>query len=596
MKKTFILTLLTIITLGLFRPITASAEESQKLPSGIERDLISQKIQDYVKEHEKTTAGMATAVFDKDGTIYQGNFGYMDKEKGIKADDDSVFEWGSVTKLTIWVSVMQLWEQGKINLEEDIRTYLPEGFLKNLRYDKPITMLDLMNHQPGFDETPLYNKGDNKTIEELLLDYQPIQSFEPGTTTAYSNYGTSLASYIVERISGQKYVDYVHEHVFQPLGMDRTGILADLSDNAYAQAKLKEAKGYDSQGKLIGNVPYKVGLYSEGGVVGTLDDLQKFSQALLGRKTLFKRLETWSTLYSTTSTYAGTDNARNAHGFWASHYSVTLLGHSGNSNGFSSNLYLDLENGIGQVILTNQQYELIYNMQMPELIFGKMKTASEETKKQFSPGSYRYLSSYNNGPLSILLMMPGTIMKFGKLTDQPGLLTTFWTIDQSQGADRIEVGVLDAEKLSDTELFQHYLVLILGALGLVFALGNVLISSLIGGFRLILRKARSSAPRSWKIWNYLTSIGIILFGGNLILFLLSAMNPFQNYSMIQSWRFIAFAGLGLFLAGCAVFPLFSKARRGLGKGRLFLTVLTSLSASAIVANILYWSLYQWWVM
>ena len=93
MKKSFILTILTIITLGLFQPATALAEETQKLPSGIERDQIGQKIQDYVKEHEKTTAAVETAVFDKDSTIYQGNFGYMDKEKGIKADNGSVFDW-----------------------------------------------------------------------------------------------------------------------------------------------------------------------------------------------------------------------------------------------------------------------------------------------------------------------------------------------------------------------------------------------------------------------------------------------------------------------------------------------------------------------
>ena len=127
MKKTFIFTLLTILTLGLFRPATALAEE-QKLPSGIERSQIGQKIQNFAKEHEKTTAGMATAIFDTNGTIYQGSFGYMDKKKGIPADDESVFEWGSVTKLTIWVSVMQLWEEGKIDLEEDIRTYLPKVF------------------------------------------------------------------------------------------------------------------------------------------------------------------------------------------------------------------------------------------------------------------------------------------------------------------------------------------------------------------------------------------------------------------------------------------------------------------------------------
>ena len=115
MKKSFILTLLTIITLGLFRPVTALAED-QKLPSGTDRSQIGQKIQDFVKEHEKTTAGMATAVFDKNGTIYKGNFGYVDKENKVKVDDDSVFEWASITKLTVWVSVMQLWEEGKIDL------------------------------------------------------------------------------------------------------------------------------------------------------------------------------------------------------------------------------------------------------------------------------------------------------------------------------------------------------------------------------------------------------------------------------------------------------------------------------------------------
>ena len=213
MKKSILIILLSILTLGIFRP-SAVLADSQKLPSGTERSQIGQKIESFVKEHEKTTVGMTTAVFDKNGTIYKGNFGYVDKENKVKVDDDSVFEWASITKLTVWVSVMQLWEEGKIDLEADIKTYLPEGFLRNLRYDKPITMLDLMNHQAGFDEMPLYKKGDKSDLEEQFRDYQPIQSFEPGTTTSYSNFSTALASYIVERISGQKYADYVHEHVF----------------------------------------------------------------------------------------------------------------------------------------------------------------------------------------------------------------------------------------------------------------------------------------------------------------------------------------------------------------------------------------------
>ena len=87
-------------------------------------------------------------------TLYQKNFGYTDKEKKLAVDDKSVFEWGSTTKITVWVSVMQLWEEGKIDLKTDIREYLPQNLLKNLKYDKPITMLDLMNHQAGFEDYP----------------------------------------------------------------------------------------------------------------------------------------------------------------------------------------------------------------------------------------------------------------------------------------------------------------------------------------------------------------------------------------------------------------------------------------------------------
>ena len=593
MKKSIILTLLTIITLGIFRP-TAALADSQKLPSGTDRDKIGQKIQDFVKEHEKTTAGMATAVFDKNGTIYKGNFGYVDKENKVKVDDDSVFEWASITKLTVWVSVMQLWEEGKIDLEADIKTYLPEGFLRNLRYDKPITMLDLMNHQAGFDEMPLYKKGDKSDLEEQFRDYQPIQSFEPGTTTSYSNFSTALASYIVERISGQKYADYVHEHVFEPLDMDRTAILPDLSDNAYVQEKRKEDKGYDDQGKLLGDTPFKLWMYPVGGAVGTLGDLQKFAQALLARKTLFERPETWSTLYSPSLTYPGTDTTRNAHGFWANEYGTTVLGHGGNTLGFSSRMILDLEHGIGYIVMTNQSTEQNYNFQMPELVFGPRKTASKETQEQFSPGYYRTLRNFNQGPLAIFKMVSGFANNWQKLSEDQRLLNNFWTIYQSKGKPHIALGVADYEKISDFDFYKDFIVLGSGGLGIIYALGLLLISLILGAYRLIFRKKQDQPDHVWKVWNILTAVGVLVFPINL--FLMFVAQASGDFSEIAQWRYILFAGLGLFLAGCAVYPLFRKTRKGLGKGRLFLTVLTSLSALAIVANILYWSLYQWWVM
>ena len=592
MKKTFIFILLTILTLGLFRPATALAEE-QKLPSGTERIQLSQKIQDYVKEHEKTTAGMATAVFDKGGTIYQGNFGFMDKEKGLKTDDNSVFEWGSVTKLTVWVSVMQLWEEGKIDLEEDIRTYLPEGFLRNLRYDKPITMLNLMNRQSGFDEAPLYMQG-GKSLEDLLLQYQPIQSFEPGTTTAYSNFSTGLAAYIVERISGQFFVDYAHKHIFQPLGMERTAIAQDLSDNAYVQAKRKEVKGYAADGSLLGDALYEVGLYPVGRATGTLSDLQKFAQALLSRKTLFSRLETWEKLYTGTSYYPGTDIVRNAHGFWASEFAVTVLGHGGNTSGFSSFLLLDLKNGIGQVIMTNQGLEEIYNDGMPELIFGKRPTASAETQKKFEPGYYQILRNFNQGPLSLYQLFPGNMLHM-KEPSSDRMDHLFWTIYKSgNGKTRIATPVSDFERLPDWEIWTKFGLIALAALSLVYVLVNLLVRFALVLYRLVFGKVKSKQNRAREWWHIVTAAGVVTVAGNLLLLLLSSNAT--DLSIIAQWRYMVFAGLGLFLAGCAVYPLFSKAKKGLGKGRLFLTALTSLSAFAIVANILYWSLYQWWAL
>ena len=81
-----------------------------------------------------------------------GYYGYADKENNIKVDKDTVFEWGSASKLMVWVSVMQLVEQEKISLEADIQEYLPSDVLKNLNYDADITMLHLMNHSAGFQE------------------------------------------------------------------------------------------------------------------------------------------------------------------------------------------------------------------------------------------------------------------------------------------------------------------------------------------------------------------------------------------------------------------------------------------------------------
>ena len=594
MKKSFILTLLTIITLGLFRPITALAEE-QKLPSGTDRDKIGQKIQDFVKEHEKTTAGLATTVFDKDGTIYKGNFGYMNKEKKVKTDDSSVFEWGSVTKLTVWVSVMQLWEEGKIDLEEDIRTYLPEGFLKNLRYDKPITMIDLMNHQAGFSESIQgYKEETGLTIEESLATNQPTQSYEPGTMTSYSNFSAGLASYIVERISGQDFSTYVHEHIFQPLEMNDTAMSSDLKDNLKVYKKRMEALSYSADGQTSKGTAYLYSaLYPMGNAASTMADFQKFAQALLKKEKLFQRAETWETLYTVTSTYPGTELPLNMHGFWATEFGMTVVGHSGNTLGYSSFILLDLKNGIGMTIMTNQEHEFVYNHEMPALVFGPKKKTDSATFDKFQSGNYRSARYYETGPLSFTRIFPRTSYVTNS-ADNKFLNGDFAVVSEQNGTAKVTYAYGDSFKVKDIDVMRDWAVLISMVVGVIYALLQLLVRGGLDLFRLVFKKNQSKTPKELRIWTYLTSLAAVGVAVNFyFLFLaLGASDP----SYLSSWRYIIFAGLGLILAGCAVFPLLTKARKGLSKSRLFLTVLTSLSALVIVANILYWSLYQFWAL
>lgn len=130
-----------------------AAENSEQTPSGIAYSDLKKQMEDYIEVRKETTSSVSVTVFDKTDDIASVIYGDANTKDNIKADKDTVYEWGSISKMLVWTSVMQLYEQGKIDLNADIRNYLPEGFLSNLSYKEPITMLHLMNHTAGFQET-----------------------------------------------------------------------------------------------------------------------------------------------------------------------------------------------------------------------------------------------------------------------------------------------------------------------------------------------------------------------------------------------------------------------------------------------------------
>lgn len=183
---------------------------------------------------EKYHIPNATVSVVKDGEIvYKKGFGWADIENNIPVDaDTTLFRIGSTSKLITWTAVMQFVEAGKLDLNTDINRYLDfeisPQLAKPLRNTttKPITMTHLMTHTPGFEDHPdmlfRLSEEDLLILNKYIKNYLPARIFPAGEVAAYSNYGTALAGYIVERLSGQPFSDYVEKNIFTPLNMNNS--------------------------------------------------------------------------------------------------------------------------------------------------------------------------------------------------------------------------------------------------------------------------------------------------------------------------------------------------------------------------------------
>jgi CubicO group peptidase (beta-lactamase class C family) len=178
-------------------------------------------------------AGAVVAVVKDGKPLFAKGYGYADYEKKIPVSpENTLFRPGSISKLFTWTSVMQLVEQGKVDLDRDVNTYI--DFKVPSTFGKPTTLRDIMTHRPGLEETikDLFvgSEKDLRPIAQYLPTHLPAQIFPPGTTPAYSNYATTLAAYIVERVSRQPFDDYVEAHILKPLEMTHATFRQPLPD------------------------------------------------------------------------------------------------------------------------------------------------------------------------------------------------------------------------------------------------------------------------------------------------------------------------------------------------------------------------------
>jgi CubicO group peptidase (beta-lactamase class C family) len=189
---------------------------------------------------EEHVAGAKVTVVEDGRLVFAKGYGHADQEKREPVvPEETLFFPGSAAKLFTWTAVMQLVDKGEIDLDADINTYI--DFEIPDTYPEPITMSDLMTHTAGFEEQFTAQLAEDRQdvlpLREFLIRNLPERVYPPDEYFAYSNYGTALAGYVVERVSGEPYEVYVEEHILKPLRMKHSaatqplppGLAADLS-------------------------------------------------------------------------------------------------------------------------------------------------------------------------------------------------------------------------------------------------------------------------------------------------------------------------------------------------------------------------------
>ncbi len=227
------------------------------------------------------------ALVAKDGQIiYKKAFGMADIELNVPMQPDMVFRIGSITKQFTAVAILQLMEQGKLSLQDDITKYIPDYPTHGYN----ITIEHLLTHTSGiksYTNVPDFKKYVRQDMkpEEAINTFRNLpMEFAPGTKWNYNNSGYFLLGYVIEKISGKTYQEYIDENFFKPLGMTGSCYGND------SRIIKNRASGYQNGKDGVQNADFLSMLlpYSAGAIQSTVEDLYRWNQALHSYKLVSK--------------------------------------------------------------------------------------------------------------------------------------------------------------------------------------------------------------------------------------------------------------------------------------------------------------------
>lgn len=381
-----------LFCLLLFKCSTIFAEEASEKSSSIQHKLTTADVSAFLdgfmplQIEQSDIAGAVIAVVKDGALVFAKGYGYADTAKKTPiSPETTLFRVGSISKLFIWTAVMQQVELGKLDLDRDVNDYL--DFKIPPAFDKPITMRDIMTHRTGFEEAIkdlFVGTAENlNPLSSYLQSHIPSRIFPPGVTPAYSNYASTLAAYIVERVSGQNFNDYVEEHIIKPLNMDNSTFRQPIPDALKASM---------SNGYILGSGEPKSFEFVQGAPAGSLSasavDIAHFmimhlQNGRYGNVQILKP-ETAMQMHARQEGWPKAINAMCLGFYEQSQNDHRVIGHGGDTVLFHSNLFLILNANTGLFISCNSAGQSPINLRA--VLFDKFmdryfpETSSPEPK------------------------------------------------------------------------------------------------------------------------------------------------------------------------------------------------------------------------
>ena len=351
--------------------------------------------------------GLSVGIVYDQELIWQKGFGYANVEKKTPMTPQTIFRIASVTKLFTCTAIMQLRDQGKLQLDDPIEKYLPWFKIKNRFPDAPIiTIRHLMTHTSGLPREaafPYWTDHKFPTLEQIMATLPGQETTYPSETKLkYSNLGMALLGQVVVAASGESYETYIHNHILKPLEMNNTSVY--LTN----EQKKQIATGYgrrlpDGIRRAMEISDYK-GISPAASISSNVEDLAKFaSLQFRDRKPGGKQILKGSTLREMHRVHWLQPSWKSG---WGLGFSVwrrndkTFVGHSGWVAGYRIRLLLCPQDKIGVIVMSNAEdgspsffANKIFDVIAPAII---KSIKPPEKIVEFNPGWKKYVGKYSD--------------------------------------------------------------------------------------------------------------------------------------------------------------------------------------------------------